>query len=380
MAERNYHPIPGFIASTLGFDPLERTYQAKVCPDVQRICRYDFGLPSTQQLGALIEAAAGYPGWRAAINIQDDKVFIQSNDADAFQINSTPTAIALGFRDFPVVAVVVGDVTRAYATADWQRGDFEGDPLSITITSGPTLIATEPVGHLTHLMQWLSPNTGKDDINDDISEDYRFGINLDGHCFFTTKESSPGAPNFVPSLGFTGSETPVAGDSFGDGPWYTYTAENPCIGVWVPSRPLARRIQQTEQDTSSTRTLSGKHVYAHRGSFTSLSLEAWVDGPQDSKDLYKHVLERFAPFAHPGARVDYYARWGDPRLPLQDYEVGGTSFPYTITHANYNNGESGVVRCYSGSEMSDVIVTWPEDLRRRSPLTLILKQAHNLED
>jgi hypothetical protein len=379
MAEKNYHPIPGFIASLTGFEPVDITYQGKVCPDPLNLYRYDYGLPASQKLPALLFAAEGGT-WTVGINIQDDKVFIQSDDGNDFQINSTPTAIAMGFRNFPVVGVLVGSVIRAYATADWQRGDFEGDPISITMTAGPTLIATDPVGHLTHLMQWLSPEVGTDNNNDPISANFRFGINSEGHCFFTSNEGSPGTPNFCPVLGFTGNEVAVSGDTFGVGPFFTYTATYPMTGVWVPSRPLARRIQETEQDTDSTRTLSGKHVYAHRGSFTSLSLEAWVDGPQDSKDLYKHVLERFAPFAHPGARIDYYARWGDPRLPLQDYEVGLTSFPYTITSANYNNGELGVVRCYAGSEMGSVIVTWPQDLRRRSPLTLILKQAHNLED
>lgn len=381
MAEKNYHPIPGFVASLVGVPSAEKTYSGLVCPNPINIYRYDYGLPSTLRLTSLLTAAAAtetYGAITANINSFTDLIQFRSADGDEFQVNDTPTARALGFTTFPTTSVNVAGQHVATAQTDWQRGSFEADTISLTFTSGPDTVTTEPVGHLNHLMQWMATSTGLDDAGDPISALRRFGINSDGHVFYTYDASEViETQNYSYILGFRGDETSVPNSDLS---WYTTTATHPLTGVWVPSRPLARRFESTENDISAEKTLNSSWAYNLRGSFTTLELECWVDGPQDSKDLYKHVLERFAPYAHPGARVDYYARWGDPRLPLQDREVGYQIYPYTISAANYNNGESGVVRCYANMQMQEYVFRWPEDLRRRAPLTLMLDRAHNLED
>jgi hypothetical protein len=375
MALYNPHPIPGFVTSTTDIPSVDRTYQGKVCPDPIRLVRYDYGLPAAQKLSALLFAAEG-GAWTVTLSIQNDRVIIQNDDGTSFSIADTATARALGFQNFPVASVTVGSVERATATGDWVRGSFEGDPITVTV-AGPTNFSTAPVGRLTHLLQWLTPTVGTDSAGDPISVDFRFGIDSNGHTFLTSKEGSPGSPNQSVFLGFSGNETPTTGSGT---TWYTYVSAYPNNAVWVPSRPLARKTQSTDHDGGSVRLQSGQYVYNYRGSYSNYLLEAWADGPADVKDLNQHLLIGFGPMMHPGARLDYYPLWGDPRLPLRDNEVGASQFPYTLTHANYMNGDQGVVRCYVPSDMNRLTLGWPDDIRRRAPVSLNLHVAHDLTD
>lgn len=299
-----------------------------------------------------------------------DRFGILSVDGDSFTVVGSPTSFLLGFggtgTNVSSVVGLGGEV--AWAPRDWSRGDVEVGVMRITI--GADNLDFGDVGHVSSLLHVMP--TG---IYADADNEYRFGLTNEGHLFYSTAEAMVPTGAMKEFLGFSGLETGVT-----VGSWTTYTADYPMSGVWVPSRPLARRLQSTENDTSSIRLLSGKHVFHQRGAYTTLSLEAWVDGPQDAKDLYKHVLERFAPLAHPGARVDYYERWGDPRTGLEAREIGLGQPAFSIEYNSYNNGEAGRVKCYCSEEMADYVITWPEDLRRRAPLTLKLNIAHDLED
>ena len=336
----------------------------------------------TQTLNKL--ANNGWTGGASNITAgidEDDRVYVESSAVDL----TLGVSALLGFSGSePSTGAGPYRVTASY---DFTRG---------TVYLGATGLKITPVGGgaaysvpgypciYQDIRTFVIGRDGGPDANydDDSLENQdndgagidtiRWGLDADGHVYTTY----PGvwtltwsSTTFRDRLGFSGSEvtTVLSGTTV------TLTADYPCPGVLVPTRPLEDirpaelRASKGSSDTSG-RVARMSTMDAHQW-----ELAFYVDGPADTTDLSQHYLRRWRPYSDD--LVTLYQEWGDSRRRRDPLDVTVTQPAYNDDYTSERDGYRGRILCrLVGDAPARQVLSWPQRLRRRSPLRMTLQE------
>ena len=109
------------------------------------------------------------------------------------------------------------------------------------------------------------------------------------------------------------------------------------------------------------------------GSYVGETIRLFVDGPADIKDLTRHFTNHFVGYINQGARINVYQDWGDSRRALAEDDVTDSQRAYDLLYTSEENGFRGRVRG-SMSSTGPYQLTYPQRLRRRSPITIRIEE------
>ena len=217
--------------------------------------------------------------------------------------------------------------------------------------------------------------------NNNAGRNFRWWMDDSGHIGWSCVQSlaASASPitwvntNFRDLLGFSGNEAVL-----NDGSNNYQIADYPAKACLVPSRPLERITRSVDKVDAAVRLVNGRVVGNLAGAYQSVSLTFWIDGPADCFDLHRHWLERVVPYMQRGARVSWYGEWGDPRRGLSGYDVTESQPAYDLLYTSEVDGERGRYRGRVAMDAEGrVTVEWPQPLRRRAPMTLVLEKAED---
>ena len=323
-----------------------------------------------------------------------DLVYVES-DLENFTILASATA--LGFDGTETTTGAGPGPYRLTANDNWTRGLLKNVALSLSAnTSG---IFSVPTGATNtywsqSVITALRELTKEGDADDPSStalvletvdntalttttERIRWMVNDTGHITWAAPTSiassaiSWNSANFRDLMGFSGNETVDTAGNIS-----SQTAEFPAQACIIPTRPLERITRSAERVDAAVRLTNGRIAGNEVGTYQSVELEWWMDGPVDSRDLHRHWTTRVVPYLVRGARVSWYGEWGDPRRGLISFGVKGTQATYDLLYTSEKDGERGRFRgrvavSWSGEQS----VNWPGRMRRRAPIRITLDEA-----
>jgi len=361
-----------------------------------------------EELNAAVQASA-HPDkanitFTISINAQD-KVLITCNKYD-FELQETGAYIeeVLGFpsggggwMSSPGTPFSVNTVE---APDDWVRGDFTTSDLELEFdtTGTPTTVSfgnsgrVQDVPILLRSSGALASGTGVGDLDDESDNkslqsadntyvgttQIRWGINAYGRVFVSYRKalndiSAWDDTDFRDRLGFTGGEAVSSLGSL----FEMLTATNPLPGALFPSRPLDRIDIETPQvggfiRLTDSRVASNLDAIHHRWQGMG-----YLDGPADVggtvEDLHLHYHYRVMPYIYIGYKCSLYQDWGDSRR-ASDEVANDYGILYTNEMNHYRGRIAGRVATNNSTTQKTV---WPQDLRRRSPLTFWILEEHS---
>jgi hypothetical protein len=143
----------------------------------------------------------------------------------------------------------------------------------------------------------------------------------------------------------------------------------------VPTRPMERLNRDVLVEDTSERLRGGGIASNKMGAYDRIFIEAWIDGPSDSRDLHRHWLQNVAPYLTAGRKITVFFEWGDPRRGLESFKVTSTQDPYDLLYSTEKDGERARYRGQMDTGGSDFSVSWPQANRRRAPLSLNISKA-----
>lgn len=212
------------------------------------------------------------------------------------------------------------------------------------------------------------------DENDNLGRGYRWFVTDDGHVGWCGTSPAAGAGitwlnlDFMRRLGFTGLEQ-VRDD--GDGFFYAI-ADNPCPGLLIPSRPLARQTAIQDEESSTLRLTDGSYASSWIGSYLGYEIEFILDGPDGAVDLHRHWLDMRRLYLHAGEPVTLYQSWGDPRRALHPSQVDVEQPAYDLSYTSERAGYRGRILCRLHPSSTETRVEWESQIRNRARITLRL--------
>ena len=322
-----------------------------------------------------------------------DRIFILAAGlAGAFTMAAGAGNAALGFDVAGQTSATLFGGEYMVATGEWQRGAITSVSPTITSsvadggTSGP-LVA--PKQYRVHSALDLLRTLGSADLDDSaattslasLSATVRWGVDADGHVFMARNLSEQGntitwvEASFRDFLGFTGAETETT--PAGSSNLRVLTATHPCSGLLTPSRPLERVTDLIEHIGQAQLLTSGRQYWTGQQILRRFEVVAYVDGYCARIDRARHFVDRVAPYLHPGAWVNIYQDWGDPRRSLRSWDVvpaAGRS-AYSTLYTSQRDGDYGRLRCYvdRGGPKTFSLV-YDGQVRQRAPITLQLTE------
>lgn len=295
-----------------------------------------------------------------------------------------------------------GPPYRLTATSEWTRGTYTLSTIGITPTTSGGHFAIPEFPQMAQSAITLLRDRGNegdaDDTantltlegidnaeNDILNQRFRWFIDVDGYvvwsCDATENDASVGVTwvdtDFRDLLGFSGNETLLNTGSLS---WQVnyQKADYPAPMFITPTRPVERITRTAERVGSAVRLTSGQVVGHNIGTYQSIEVDWWIDGPVDEIDLHRHWLERVVPYMTKGQRVSFYGEWGDPRRGLISYGVTASQDAYDRLYTTEKDGERGRYRGRVSMNSSESeTVSWPGRERRRAPVTITLQKAED---
>jgi len=359
------------------------------------------GSEGTRDLGSDISASVGVAiGTITATVNADDRLEITSTDVlSSFAVSPGADNAFFGFD----VAGQAGGPTIT-AAGEWTRGTRQNRHLSITYTPGigapvgPFFAPSIPYS-AQGIVNMLRPRDNAAAVNDSdnlhfadcievldnathATDVIRWGLSDTGRTF-ASWDASAGlgdvvwiSTTFRDRLGFTGAEVPLNVLSPTGASVRVLLSTFPAAGVLVPTRPLVRLLERREEVTRTLRLTDGDVASNASGASTGWDLSFFLDGPADSRDLHRHWLEQWLPYAQLGGHCSIYQQWGDPRRAVSTrastHSTSNTP-AYSLLSTPEQDGERGRLRCRRDpSDASRRQVQWPGVLRRRVPTSLVL--------
>ncbi len=353
--------------------------------------------------------------WSIYLNA-DDRVVIEDTAAP-WSLNATGGREAFGFDGgglaIPSIAVVValGITNRVTAGADWVRGNVENKHLVIADGGGIGNVPSAPYRAQDVITMLRSSALVDADSADSAANletqttavyggggAYRWGLNATGHAWLAASGAfaaviPDGAGVWLNDdlqawLGFRGDEaTQTLADATTGGDLKYIEATYPCEGAIMPSRPLRRPITHRYDETTNTARLTSGEIASNKVmGFASASVEWWLDGPADCRDLSAHWLNAVIPRAAKGVRWALYQVWGDPRRVRHTVEARTTGLigsevvtpEYDLLATAELDGRRGRIRGRrSIADSAKKANKWPGSLLRRIPMTTILENAED---
>jgi hypothetical protein len=200
------------------------------------------------------------------------------------------------------------------------------------------------------------------------SGDSRWYVNNDGHVVnssvglsaWTWNASDKTLRNF---LGFTGNETTTTVNGY-----TVLTAENPCFGVLVPSRPYQQNHISVENVAQSRRKIGGGYTSNYIGTYRDSILGFDLDARLDQIDLYQHFIHNFVPLCSQGERVNFYQVWGDSRRSLITADANADQPAHDLVYTSSRNGFEGRIR--GSMKSNEYNLMFPNNMRRRVPVNM----------
>jgi len=364
-------------------------------------------------LDALVKTVKGAT-WSIYLN-GDDRVVIEDTSG-IFILKPGGGREAFGFAnsavgDITSALVGAGPIRRITASADWVRGNVENKHLIIKDGGGATDNIPYHAYRAQDVVTMLRASTLVDADSTDAAANlesqtvaaygapgqYRWGLNADGHVWLASLGFPSTEPNgvgvwrvsdFQEWLGFDGTETTqtLADATTGDDLKFI-EAMHPCEGAIMPSRPLMRPVTHRYDETTNTARLTSGEIASNKVmGFESVSVEWWIDGPADSRDLSTHWLNAVVPRAAKGVRWTLYQVWGDSRRVRHTVEARTTGLvgsevvtpAYDLLATAELDGRRGRIRGRRGiSDKAKKANKWPGSLLRRIPMTTILENAED---
>jgi len=324
---------------------------------------------------------AGAPTFTAGID-ENDRVWLESDTHDF----SVTTCVALGF--IGIQTTTGAGPYRMTATNDWMRGNWHsgvdiptltpfGAAAYYTIADGSTYqdvrVALRPStatgpdsGSYAGCLE-AADNTGGG------TTAVRWGLDADGHVYTCRPAAATlgwQGTSFRDRLGFSGAEVAVA-----SGTGRIYTADYPCPGVIVPSRPLDSVRPVDSRVSSASSDTAGRVSRVSSAALEQWEIAFYVDGPyDDGDDLSQHYLRRWRPYSDD--RVTLYQEWGDSRRRLDPQLVrNGGQEAYDLDYTSERYGYRGRIVGYLVSDSPGRrVIQWPQRIMRRSPLSMTLQE------
>ena len=246
-----------------------------------------------------------------SMSIDNEVLTVNAPGFTQIQVFNTSLALWLGWPGPTASAspTAPGPVRHAYGMADRESPGIVYSGGTVKYGGGDKLFG--------HIQDLLNPPP-QDSLNSLLTNtQIYFRINEAGHCvlrwdgigisgssgYYPDNFLTTANPLFLQLLGFDGSEVPTGTDA------NILTAANPLPGVWVPSRPIDVCFEGRGWYGEATRLHSGRVATATHSSRRLLELSAWLDGPADIKDLSRHFIDWWAPWAHPGSLITYWHSW-----------------------------------------------------------------------
>jgi len=321
----------------------------------------------------------GAPTFSAGID-EDDLVWMESDTSDF----TVAACAQLGFAG--TETTTGAGPYRMTASSDWVRGNWasDADALTITPVGGGATYAVTDDSRYQDVRVALRPSTttGVDsgwyadcleasDNTDSAATKIRWGVTDDGYVYTSRpagKALSLSQSDFRDRLGFRGDESFTA-----IGGLVLYVATHPAPGVIVPTRPLDSLVPAHARDTGASSDTLGRVSRVTVAEMDQWSLRMWVDGPSDTVDLSQHMLRRWLPYADD--LVTLYQEWGDSRRRLDPLDTTASQNAYDIDYTSQASGYRGRIPCRLVADApTRYALTWPETIRRRSPLSMTLQE------
>jgi len=348
-----------------------------------------------EQLAAEL-ATQGIGGTWAASLERNDKLRVKVSGAGA-------AAFSLGITG-PDWSGLGGTVSSAFILGEhivdmpinWLRGNL--DQPMVFFTQGwmsfkaPAATVVQRVQDVPTYLRTLGNGDDDDTLpttnlavldnaaNDPATKRIRWGIDGEGHVYCTYPNGISAitwvSTTFRDRLGFTGVVADLGRDALvydGSIGLYTLTAANPLPGLLIPSRPMESQEYNVDLVSSGRRKISGGWVSNRIGSYVGETIRFFVDGPADIKDLTRHFTNHFVGYINQGARINVYQDWGDSRRALAEDDVTDSQRAYDLLYTSEENGFRGRVRG-SMSSTGPYQLTYPQRLRRRSPITIRIEE------
>lgn len=343
------------------------------------------GSDTSNTLGTLIQTLSNFGTWSARLN-SSDKVQIVCNEAFTLSTNYTGTD-ELGVGSSDITSVVDGSDHVATCAVDWERGPYRGARYTLTQTASPNNSfnmpsATADAQDITCMLRQRGSVSDADDalssnsleathISALSNVNVRWILNETGHVELRYA-SSVGAfawvsTTFRDRLGFSGNESPAV-----DGSWRVITADYPCGGVLVPTRPLDDHHLSVETVGNSRRLINGGYTSQYTGTYTRSIIRLHIDAEADVRDLYRHFEAEWLQYCGLGERVNLYQDWGDSRRAIRTAQVNASQSAYDTQSTSELNGQRGRIRGHLiGHGLIDLDYT--TRIRRRVPVQLTIE-------
>jgi hypothetical protein len=284
-------------------------------------------------------------------------------------------------------ASILGPTLANAATApsDWLRGEIISFSYTIEQTSGGSNTFTFNFSGSAQDLIVACRVRGNADIDDgsnsleaaDVaatSGDSRWYVNNDGHVVnsslglsaWTWNASDKTLRNF---LGFTGNETTTTVNGY-----TVLTADNPCSGVLVPSRPYQQNHISVENVAQSRRKIGGGYTSNYIGTYRDNVLGFDLDARLDQVDLYQHFIHNFVPLCSQGERVNFYQVWGDSRRSLITADANADQPAHDLVYTSSRNGFEGRIR--GSMKSNEYNLMFPNNMRRRVPVNMRIEHLN----
>lgn len=343
------------------------------------------GSDSSNTLGGLIQTLSNFGTWSARLS-SADKVQIVCDEAFTLSTAITSTD-ELGAGSSDITSVLDGSDHVATCALDWERGPYRGSRYTLTQTASPNNSFTFPsaTADAQDVTVMLRQRGSVSDADDALSANsleaihiaalsnvnVRWLLNDTGHTELRYLTSLGAwawvSASFKSRLGFSGNESPVA-----DGTWSVITADYPCGGVLIPTRPLDDHYLSIETAGSSKRLINGGYTSQYTGTYTRSIIRVHIDAEADQRDLYRHFESEWLQYCGLGERVNLYQDWGDSRRAIRTAQVSSSQSAYDTQSTSELNGQRGRIRGHMiGHGVLDL--SYSTRIKRRVPVQLTIE-------
>ena len=335
---------------------------------------------SNSATSQLTSVASFGSGWSVTID-ENDKVVITS--AVQFELQSTGSSDPLGFGSSQISSSASGSNYVIAAPNDWSRGLLTLNGVSYTITE------TGGSGSFNWPLSVLEVQDVTVFLRDrsTVSDDDAFGLQSieeldqtavsssliswsvtdEGYCqvYYQTAlgHITWNSDVMRDTLGFTGSESPVAISGYS-----RLTSTHKIAGVLIPSRPYQDHHLNIENVAQARRLIGGGYASNLIGHYTTSRLTFNLDALLDESDDYKHFSNRWTKLGSMGERVNFYQGWGDSRRSLRTAEISASQPAFDLLFTSEDNGEYGRIR--ASITLSGFELAYPGSLKRRVPVVI----------
>lgn len=372
----------------------------------------NFGMPAGRDLQTdLTAVGTGAGAWTIGIVEASGLLYVE-NDSLAFTLTprgTLATMFGFGPADVAINAVnTSGTIHRVTATSAptpgvIQQAHLELDPAGVGAAfkipsvayraqSVWTLLRTGEAGtdadqnHNTASIQYVDNNA-----IDNASRRITWGISDTGKTWSAWPQGvTTNAPAFPAAgvhlqrlLGYDGTETtlsvvagPVTNLIVVEANGYNLAA---LVVTRVPQLVSPALVEETEGVRLTSKELVSNNKLSRR----EWTIDFFVDGPADARDLTAHAIEFFRR-ARQGCVMEPHLCWGDPRRALRTQQVistvasGQTRPAYSSLYTSAGNGLRGrLVARRSLEDAAEKVLAAQAGLQRRIPLTLKVEEAES---